>query len=214
VTQKLKLFFALAALGTALNAGACAAAMEKPVYDKAEDVKPLQKGDAIPHGKLRTLDGKTVELKDLMAKKPSVLIFYRGGWCPYCNIQMGQLIEIEPKLSKLGYQVLAITPDKPESLKATMDKHPINYSLYSDSDFAVIQPFGLAYHVAPDLYARMQGFGVDLDKATGNDKHQLPVPAAYVVDTKGLIHFVYFNADIKVRVNPEELMKAAEGALK
>ena len=69
--------------------------MEKPIYDKAEDVKPLLKGDAIPNGTLKTLDGKNVALRGLVAKKPSVLIFYRGGWCPYCNSQMGQLIDIE-----------------------------------------------------------------------------------------------------------------------
>ena len=127
---------------------------------------------------------------------------------------MGQLVKIEPDLMKMGYQVLAITPDKPESLRASIDKHEINYTLLSDRTMDLTRQFGLAYRLDPATLEKMKGFGVDLDKATGNSLHELPVPAALVVDTKGLIHFVYYNADIKVRVNPDDLMKAAKEALK
>lgn len=189
-------------------------AMDKPVYDSPKDVQPLKIGEKAPGGELVTLDGKKVELGTLITQKPTIIIFYRGGWCPYCNLQMGQLVKIEPDLAKMGYQVLAITPDKPESLKTSLDKHGINYALLSDRDMKVTRRFGLAYRLDPETLSKMKGFGVDLEKSTGNSLHELPVPAAYVVDTKGLVHFVYYNADIKVRVNPDELLKAAKGALK
>jgi len=193
---------------------AMADSMGKPVYDSPKDVQPLGKGQTVPNGKLTTLEGKQVDLKTLISQKPSVLIFYRGGWCPYCNLQMGQLVKIEPDLMKLGYQLLAITPDKPESLRESLDKHGINYTLFSDSTMKLTRQFGLAYRLDPQTLEKMKGFGVDLDKATGNSLHELPVPAAFVVDKKGLIHFVYYNPDIKVRVNPDELLKAAKEALK
>jgi peroxiredoxin len=127
---------------------------------------------------------------------------------------MGQLLKIQPELQKLGYQVLAITPDKPEELEKSLEKHQINYTLLSDRSMELTHKFGLAYRVDPETLAKMKGFGVDLDASTGNHLHLLPVPAAYVVDLKGKIHFVYFNPDIKVRVNPEDLLKAAKEALK
>jgi peroxiredoxin len=185
-----------------------------PVADKAEDVHPLAVGKPVPDGFLTNLEGRKVEFKKLVAQKPTVLIFYRGGWCPYCNLQMGQLVKIEPKLVELGYQVLAISPDKPEKLKESLDKHHLNYTLLSDSSMELTRKFGLAYRVSPEILAKMKQFGVDLDSATGNTLHQLPVPAAYVVDQKGIIHFVYYNADIKVRVDPDELLKKAKEAIR
>ena len=185
-----------------------------PLYDRPQDVRPLEKGQTTPGGKLMALDGKMVDLKSLVSQKPSVLIFYRGGWCPYCNLQMGQLVKIEPDLMKMGYQVLAITPDKPESLRESLEKHGINYTLLSDRDMGLTRRFGLAYRLDPETLEKMKGFGVDFEKSTGNSLHELPVPAAFVVDTRGVIRFVYYNPDIKVRVNPDDLIQAAKEALK
>ncbi len=184
------------------------------VADKAADVRPLQVGAVIPDGALLSLGGGKVEFKKLAEQKPSVVIFYRGGWCPYCNLQMGQLVKIEPQLALMGYQVLAISPDQPSKLKESLDKHRINYTLLSDSSLELARKFGLAYQVSPEILGKMKSFGVDLDGATGNHLHQLPVPAAYVVDRNGVIRFAYFNPDIKVRVNPDELLKAAKEAIR
>lgn len=184
------------------------------VADKAEDVRPLGVGAAIPDGALLSLGEGKVEFKKLAEQKPSVVIFYRGGWCPFCNLQMGQLVKIEPQLALLGYQVLAISPDQPAKLKESLDKHQINYTLLSDSSLELARKFGLAYQVSPEILGKMKSFGVDLDGATGNHLHQLPVPAAYVVDRKGVIRFAYFNPDIKVRVNPDDLLKAAKEAIR
>jgi peroxiredoxin len=186
--------------------------INKPVYDSAQAVQPLQKGDLVPNGTLETIEGKSVELRSLITVRPTVLIFYRGGWCPFCNVQMGQLVAVEPDLSKMGYQILAISPDKPENLRASIEKHKINYTLLSDRAMDLTRQFGLAYHVSTGTLERMSKKGIDLDTATGNSLHQLPVPAAFVLDTKGVIHFVYSNPDIKVRVNPDDLLKAAKEA--
>jgi len=186
----------------------------KPVADKAEDVHPLVVGDQVPDGTLRNLAGKKVDFLELIRSKPSVVIFYRGSWCPYCNLQMEQLVKLEPRLLALGYQILAVSPDKPENLNQSLEKHQLNYTLLSDSKLDLARSFGLAYQVDPQTVEKMKSFHVDLEAASGEKHNWLPVPAAYVVDTKGLIHFSYFNSDIKVRVEPDRLYEAAVNALK
>ena len=204
------LFLALAPLGSL----PAETPQEKPVADKAEDVHPLGLGGETPNGLLRDLAGKEVDFLKLVHAKPSVIIFYRGSWCPYCNLQMEQLVKLEPRLLALGYQILAISPDKPEGLNQSLEKHKLNYVLLSDSKLDLARAFGLIYQVDPQTVEKMKSFHVDLEAASGEKHNWLPVPAAYVVDTKGLIHFSYFNPDIKVRVDPDKLYEAAENALK
>jgi peroxiredoxin len=190
-----------------------AAPQENPVPLTAQEVHPLAVGDSVPDGILSTITGKGVGFRKLIAQKPSVVIFYRGGWCPFCNLQMDQLVKIEPELEKIGYQVLAISPDKPQNLKESLAKHHINYTLLSDRSTEITRKFGLAYQVNKETLMKMQDRGISLDSSTGTNLHLLPVPAAYVVDQKGVIHFVYYNLDIKVRVNPDDLLNAAKKAV-
>ena len=177
-----------------------------------QDVHPLAVGDSVPDGTLSTIKGQKIGFKKLIGEKPSVVIFYRGGWCPFCNLQMGQLVTIEPELEKMGYQLLAISPDKPQKLEESLGKHHINYTLLSDRTMELTRKFGLAYQVGRETLTKMQNRGISLDSSTGNALHLLPVPAAYMVDQEGVIRFVYYNADIKVRVNPDTLLNAAKKA--
>jgi peroxiredoxin len=203
------LLFALAPLGS-LPADS---PREDPVADSPEHVRPLGVGDLAPGGVVRGLDGKSIELRGLIHAKPTVLIFYRGSWCPYCNLQMEQLMKLEPKLLALGYQILALSPDQPENLRLSLEKHQLNYTLLSDSPYHVIRAFGLAYQVDPVTVEKMKAFHVDLQAASGEPHDWLPVPAAYVLDAKGRIHFSYHSTDIKVRVDPDKLYEAAKTAL-
>lgn len=187
---------------------------ERAVAENPEEVSPLKAGWVIPDGVLRTLEGKEVHLKEEVRRKPTVLIFYRGGWCPYCSTQMGQLAKIQPKLAALGYQLLAVSPDKPEKLKESADKQRLNYILLSDSSMQVCLDFGLAYRVAGAAYdTYVNKYHVDLEGASGENHHLLPVPAAFVLDKRGMIHYAYSNPNYKVRVNPEELLRAVERAI-
>ncbi len=148
----------------------------------------------------------------LYAAKPSVVVFYRGGWCPYCNAHLGQLATVEPELVKLGYQVLAISPDRPEALRESLDKGGYSYQLLSDSEMALSKAYRLAFRVNDPTVERYQGFGIDLEKASGRDHHLLPVPAVYLVDRKGVIRFAHWNPDYKQRLDPAKLLDAARRA--
>ena len=207
-------FFNLFLLSFVIGNLAMAEAQNDSIPLTAQEVHPLAVGDSAPDGTLSTIKGKKVNFRKLIAKKHSVVIFYRGGWCPFCNRQMEQLIKIEPELEKMGYQILAISPDKPEKLKESIEKHNINYMLLSDRSMELSKKFKLAYRVSDETLLKMKNYGNDLDSNTGNNLHMLPVPAAFVIDQKGTVRFVYYNPDIKVRVNPDDLLKAAEEAKK
>ncbi len=175
----------------------------------AQQVHPLSEGQKAPAAVLRGPDSREVDLAALYSQKPSVLIFYRGGWCPYCNTHLGQIAAAEPELLSMGYQVLAISPDRPEELAKTLDKQPLTYQLLSDSDVAFARAFGLVFRVDDPTLEKYQGFGIDLEQASGRDHHLLPVPAVYIVDKAGVIRFAHWNPDYKQRLDPEALLKAA-----
>jgi peroxiredoxin len=175
----------------------------------AGKVQPLGVGEKASAAILRRPDGQETDLATLYGQKPTVLIFYRGGWCPYCNTHLGQIATAEPELLKMGYQVVAISPDRPEELAKTLDKQHLAYQLLSDSDAVLARAFGLVFRVDDPTLEKYRGFGIDLEGASGRDHHLLPVPAVYIVDTTGTIRFAHWNPDYKTRLASEDLLKAA-----
>ena len=146
-----------------------------------------------------------------MAKaQPLVLIFYRGGWCPYCNVHLGQLQEIDPQLRAMGYRIVAVSPDRPEELAKSAEKEGLNYILLSDSKMAAAKAFGLAFTVDGPTLAKYTEYGIDLETASGEKHHMLPVPAVFLIGTDGVIDFVYANPDYKTRIDPEVLLTQAK----
>ncbi|GEP98049.1 peroxiredoxin [Chitinophaga cymbidii] len=172
-----------------------------------EDVSPLLTGENIPRAQLPDADGKLTDLHALVAKRPSILVFYRGGWCPYCNRQLSGLQEIEQDLNKMGYQLIAISTDSPENLRQTGEKQHLSYTLLSDADLALSKKFGIAYK-SPENYDKF------LPATSGgkNTNKLLPVPSVFIVNRKGNIRFEYINPDFRERLNPG-LLKAAAAAL-
>ena len=179
----------------------------------AQDIKPLLIGASVPDVTLQTAERKSFDLKEAVAKKPTILIFYRGGWCPYCNRHLGQLQTAEAGLLDLGYQILAISPDRPAKLRESEDKEKLTYTLLSDASMAAAKAFGIAFRVDDATVERYKGYGIDLEAASGEKHHLLPVPAVFIVGTDGLISFAYVNPDYKVRLAPEVLSAAAKSAL-
>ncbi len=169
---------------------------------KPEDISPLLYGEKIPEVTLLDASGKSVNLNLKVAEKPTILIFYRGGWCPYCTRQLSGFQEIAPDLEKSGYQIIAISTDQPDGLMQSSSKEKLSYTLLSDADLNVSKQFGIAFK-APKGYWDM------LPKTTGgkNTDLLLPVPSVFILDKKGVIHFEYINPDFKKRISPE-LIKA------
>jgi peroxiredoxin len=173
---------------------------------------PLKVGDTIPDVTLRTEDDKEVRLLGLVSEKPTVLIFYRGGWCPFCNRHLQSLAGIEDDLNKVGAQLLAISMDQPSKLKATPHRDKLHYRLLSDSDAAAVKAFGIAFKVDDATIEKYKTYGINLDAASGKDHHILPHPAVFIVNTNGVIRFAHVNPDYKVRLEPAKILEAARAA--
>ena len=172
-------------------------------------LRPPLLGSALPAATLRDLQGAPVELGAQLAGKPAVLVFYRGGWCPYCTLQLSQLRTVIEPLGELGYQLIAVSPDSPASLAATLDKEPLPYTLLSDSALELIGALGIGFRVDAETIEQYKGYGIDLEAASGKDHHVLPVPAVFVVDAAGIIQFHYVNPDYRVRVPGSLILEAA-----
>ena len=179
----------------------------------ADDICPIKVGAKLPPLTLNSVDGNLVDLNQAVKEKPTILIVYRGGWCVYCNTQMGQLHTIEARLLELGYRLIAVSADRPAKLRESLEKHHINYLLFSDSSMTAAQALGLAFKVDDKTVERYKKLGIDLEEASGEKHHILPVPAAFVLDADGTIKFEYVNPNYKVRVDPEVLLTAAKAAL-
>lgn len=181
------------------------------VADSAENVTPLLIGQTAPNIKLQTVDGDPVSLKAFTMQKPTVLIFYRGGWCPYCNRQLAGLKDIEGQLDELGYQILAISPETPAQLQEQKLQTKFSVKLLADPDLEAIRGFGIGFYV-PDAkrttYKSKWDINLTSDKSSG--KAVLPAPAVFILDTNGTIKFSYVNPDIKTRISPKLLYQAAK----
>lgn len=167
---------------------------------KPEDISPLLTGEMIPTVNLMNLTGKSINLNQLISKSQSILIFYRGGWCPYCSKQLSGLQLIENELGQMGYQIIAVSTDSPKNLTATMDKQKLSYTLLSDADLSVSKQFGIAFK-APVSYDKILPEASDFK----NTEKLLPVPSVFILDKKGKILFEYINPNITERISPELL---------
>jgi peroxiredoxin len=175
----------------------------------AESARPLQVGDRAPDFIATHADGTSYAFSASGLKHPYVLIFYRGGWCPYCNAQLADLHTVEPNLRAAGFEVVFLSSDRPELLYSSLKDQKVPYTLLSDPGLQAAQAFHIAFHVSDEIYAAELKWGVDLEKTTGTKAHALPVPSVFIIDTSGIIRFVYSNPDYRTRLSAQELSKAA-----
>jgi peroxiredoxin len=170
------------------------------IADKPEDISPLLVGESLPNETLVNLNNEPIELYSVLKVKPTVLVFYRGGWCPYCNAQLSALAQSESEILKLGYQIVAISPEDYQNLQPTIAKDSIRYQVYSDPNGILIQKMGLAYKTKD-----VSKFFIS-PRTKGDVSELLPVPAVMIVNTKGEILFEYINVNISMRLSPDLLL--------
>jgi len=167
----------------------------------AEDISPILIGETLPNASFQNAEGKFVQLKALLEEKPTVLVFYRGGWCPYCNVQLSGLVEIEKDILELGYQIVAISPDDYKNLQSTIEDNSTKYRLLSDPNGEFIQEIGIAFKTSSSLKEYIIGKG-----QKGEASSVMPAPTVMIVDKKGVIKFEYINPNYKERISGEMLL--------
>lgn len=170
------------------------------IYPTADAVKPILIGQKFSDATLQDVNGKDVNLQALISEKPSVVVFYRGGWCPYCNAQLSGLAKIEKEITDLGYQIIAISPENFQNIPDVAKKDKVAYTLLSDDGGKLIQKTGIAFKM-PDNYQTMLA-----GKVKGGLTPLLPVASVFLLNKSGEIIFEYINPDYKYRLSGEMLL--------
>lgn len=176
-------------------------------------VRPALIGSSIPDVEMKKLDGSSIALSDFVKGKKVILVFYRGGWCPYCNKQLAGLAKASPELQEMGYEIVGISPDSPEFLNDLREGQRVPYTLLSDDDMEASKAMGLAYKLDDATVSKYKSMGLDLEARSGQNHHLLPVPAVYFVDEEGKVIFSYVNPDYKVRIQSEVLISVAKSSM-
>jgi peroxiredoxin len=196
-------FLALVGIAFAMSAQA-------QVPTDPAQVRPLAVGVHAPLFSGTRTDGTARVFKPDGYARPAIVIFYRGGWCPYCNMQLSDLRLVEPKLRAQGFEIVFLSTDRPEILYSSLKETDIHYTLLSDSHLDAANAFHVVYHLDDATLAMQKKYGVDLDTTTGTALHELPVPSVFIIDTTGTIRYVYSNPDYKIRLGADALLAAAQ----
>lgn len=168
----------------------------------------LTVGDSIPSITLADALGRQVSILQLLESGSVVISFYRGGWCPYCNLELRALQGKLPELQALGATLVAISPELPDLSLSTAEKNGLSFPVLSDVGNQVAREFKLVHRIAPEVVAYQLGNGNDVAAFNGADVAEVPLPATYVVDQGGRIEYAFVSADYTRRGDPDEVVAA------
>lgn len=186
-------------------------AEDAPAAAKAAELKGLALGEAAPEAVFVTTKGEKVKSADLWAKGPVVVVFYRGGWCPFCTKSLaawqGELKELEAA----GATLVAVTMEKPSLAEATVTKHAPGVRVLADADGSACRAYKTLFELDEATQKKYRGYGIDLGKQNESGKWQLPVPATYVIDASGKVRWSHFDPDYTKRAKPAEVIAAVKG---
>ena len=168
----------------------------------------LQVGDTIPPISLPNALGKTVNIQDLLTEGALVISFYRGQWCPYCNLELRALQQALPEFKALGASLVAISPQTPDNSLSTTEKNELSFEVLSDVGNQVARQLGLVFQIPEQLRPIYQNFGIDLPEHNGDETFELPIAATYVINRDGKVVYAFVNPDYTQRAEPADILAA------
>jgi peroxiredoxin len=171
----------------------------------------LKVGDKLPDFELKNSIGEKINCYDLLSNGPLVISFYRGKWCPYCNLEIQAYQEALPEIRGLGAQLVGISPELPDNSMSLVEKYSLKYDILSDIENKLAGKFGLTYYVEEELQEAYKNLGIDLVSSQGNNNYELPVPATYVVNSNGTIVLAFVDTDYTKRLDPSEVIETLKG---
>jgi peroxiredoxin len=168
----------------------------------------LTVGEVIPEFVLSDAFGQAVSSGDLLERGPLVISFYRGDWCPYCNLELRALERYAAEIARYDGSIVAISGQRPDSALALTEKHALSFPVLSDLDQVVIRAFKLRYDVPGELRAMFEARGSDMSTRNADGSWTLPISATYVTDRAGKIVLAHAQADWRVRLDPDDIVAA------
>ncbi len=181
--------------------------------DKAMPSPGLMAGDIAPDFTLFNAFGIRVKLSDQLKKGPVILAFYRGAWCPFCNIELNVLQRSLTHFKKYNASLIAVTPQMPDKSKEQIEKAEYTFEVLSDLDNSVMKSYNLYFEVPRELHELYKNrFGFDITDYNGKDRLGLPVPGTFVIGQDGIILSAYAKTDYKMRMEPEDILEVLKAA--
>lgn len=191
--------------------GAAQDIMRKAIEDlEATDIlkHAVKTGDKFPDFTLPNAQGKTITLSEQLQKGKVVITFYRGGWCPYCNLELKAFQEVLPQIKEKGATLIAITPETPDNSLSTKEKNQLDFEVLTSENNELARSLNLVFKL-PEALAELYGnFGIDLLESQGNDANELPIAATYIIDQNGEVSYHFLSEDYKLRADPEDIIAA------
>lgn len=190
---------------------------DTPVAATAEEIQPLVAGDVAPRFTVETVDHDPFVFEPRKLERPALLISFRGGWCPFCNMHLSELRQVIGEIDALGVDVLFLSGDRPELLYRSLKEETqqdiagLDYQILSDADAQAAIAFGVAFKAPQQAIDKRGVKGDDIVDSSMAIHGVLPVPSVFAVDKDGKIAFAYSNADYKVRLPADELLAVAKG---
>jgi len=166
----------------------------------------LKEGEQAPNFMLANPLGEQVNLYDELSKGPVVLTFYRGSWCPFCNIQLRAYQQLLPDIEKLGGQLIAVTLQSPDNSLSHKEKEELTFQVLSDLNGRVAESYRILYEVPDYLQDAFTNFGLDLTEFNQTDRWIIPVTATFIIDKERKIRRAYVNPDFMKRMEPQEII--------
>lgn len=186
-----------------------------PVAETADGIRPLGAGDAAPRFTVETVDNEQFEFNPQNLKRPVVMLAFRGGWCPFCNMYLSDMRHVIPEISAMGIDVLFLSGDRPELLFASLNRETqediagLDYTILSDANAQAAIALGIAFRASDRTVNRRNEKGEDIVGSSMDRHGVLPVPAVFAIDSHGIIQFAYTNPNYKVRLPADDLLAAA-----
>jgi peroxiredoxin len=168
----------------------------------------LKVGDHAPAIVLENAKGAIVDVGTLLKKGPVIVTFYRGGWCPYCNLELKAYQQILPEIAAVGASLVAISPEKPDDTLSTAEKNALSFEVLSDVGQKVGRAFGLVYEFTEELKRAYDGFNLDIPARNGRPgEWALPISATYVINPNSSIVYACTDVDYRDRADPREVLQ-------
>lgn len=171
-------------------------------------MKSPKKGDKAPDFTLPNATGKEITLSQELKKGPVVLKFYRGSWCPFCNLELRALQLALPQIKEMGANLIAISPEIPDNSLSLVEKHSLGFEVLSDYQSEVAEKYNLTFNLGEKVNKVYKDLGIDLEQANNVQGDKLPIPATFVVNECGEIEYAFVEADYSKRAEPADILQA------